>query len=56
MGEKGGKGKRFSGTTIKVTWTKQRGGWIREEGGDCWGEGEWWGKMQTTVLEHVYIK
>ena len=29
----------FSGTTIKDTWTKPRGGGIREGGGDAWGEG-----------------
>ena len=36
-----GKGERLSGTTIKDTWTKPRGG-VRGSGG---------GKMQTTGLE-----
>ena len=28
-GDNGGKGEEFSGTTIKDTWTKPRGIWIR---------------------------
>ena len=36
-------GKRFSGTTIKDTWTKPRGGGIKEGGGFDWGGGDWWG-------------
>ena len=40
-------GERFSGTTIKDTWTKPRWSGIGEAGGDGWGGG----KMQTTVLE-----
>ena len=36
-------GEGFSGTTIKDTWTKPRGGGSREGNGDGWGEGEWWG-------------
>ena len=45
-------GEGFSGTTIKVTWTKPRGRvwWVREVGlavvGSRVGE-----KMQTTVIE-----
>ena len=48
-GEVGGdnEGERFSGTTIKDTWTKPRWSGIGEAGGDGWGGG----KMQTTVLE-----
>ena len=45
-------GNRFSGTTIKDTWTKPRGGWKqgREVGlaGIGGSSGE---KMQTTVIE-----
>ena len=48
----GGRGKGFSGTTVKDTWTKPRGvgirgvsrGWL-----GCGGNGG--GEMQTTVLE-----
>ena len=34
---------RFSGTTVKDTWTKTRGRVeAREGGGFGWGWGEWW--------------
>ena len=45
-------GKGCQGTCIKDTWTKPKGG--RIEGG-MWGWlgwGDWWGEMETTVLEH----
>ena len=42
----GGKGEGFSGTSIKDTWTKPKGGKI--EGGNGDGGG---GEMDTTVLE-----
>ena len=47
----GGKGKGFSGTCIKDTWTKSKGG--RIEGGRWgWqGWGDWWEKMETSVLD-----
>ena len=35
----GGKGKGFSGTTIKDTWTKPRGIGLGEGGKDGWGGG-----------------
>ena len=44
MGEKG---EGLSGTTIKDTWTKPRGGGevgSDEGGGDGWGGGQWWGE------------
>ena len=41
----GGRGERFSGTTMKDTWTKSRGRVeAREGGGFGWGVGEWWGE------------
>ena len=37
-------GRRFSGTTIKDTWTKPRERVEAGEGGGFgWGGGEWWG-------------
>ena len=51
-GGRGQWGEGFSGTTIKDTGTKPRGRVeARERGGFCWGGGEWWGEMQTTVIE-----
>ena len=44
----GGRGEGFSGTSIKDTWTKPRGGVASGEGGGD-GKGGW--KMQTSVLE-----
>ena len=42
----------FSGTTIKDTWTKPRGGVGSGEGGeDGWGGGSRVAKMKTIVLE-----
>ena len=42
-GDSGGKGKGFSGTTIKDTWTKPRRGGSKG-GRRVWlGRGEWWG-------------
>ena len=48
----GGREKRFSGTTIKDTWTKPR----RVEEGEGGGNGWAGGKMQTTVLDKNKIK
>ena len=53
MGEKG---ERFSGTTIKDTWTKPKA--VKIEGGR-WGWVGWrgsGGKMETTVLEQQFKK
>ena len=47
----GGRGERFSGTTIKDTWTKSRG-WNQErEVGMAGVGGTVGGGMQTPVLE-----
>ena len=40
MGEKGG---GLSGTTIRDTWTKPKGGGSGEGSRDGWGGGAWWG-------------
>ena len=49
----GGKGEGISGTTIKDVWTKLRGRGVEsgEGGGGGWGQVEWWGQRQTTILE-----
>ena len=39
-----GRGRWFSGTCIKDTWTKPKGVGLREGGGDGWGGGEKWGE------------
>ena len=45
-------GEGFSGITIRDTWTKSRGiVETREGGGFDWAGGQWWEKMQTTVIE-----
>ena len=42
----------ITGTSIKDTWTKSRGRVEARDGGMFgWGGGEWWKKMQTTVIE-----
>ena len=41
-------GERFTGTTIKDTWTKSRGRVEVSSDGVGWRDGE---KMQTTVIE-----
>ena len=49
---KGTVGEGFSGTTIKDTWTKPRGRVETRVGvGLARVGGEWWGVMQTTVIE-----
>ena len=48
----GGKGIRYSGTTVKDTWTKPRvGGGIGEVGGDGWGGKQWWEVNAENLLE-----
>ena len=48
----GGKGDRFSGTTIKDRWTKPRGVWNQgREVGMSGVSGRGGGERQTTVLE-----
>ena len=39
----GGKGEGFSGTSIKDTWTKPKGGRIK---GGKWGWLGWWGVVE----------
>ena len=46
-----GAGEEFSGTCVEETWTKPKGVGSRGGGGDGWGRGEWWEKMETVVLE-----
>ena len=48
-GNNGRKGEGFSGTTIKDTWTKPRGGGMGWGGAEVGGSGG--RKMQTTVIE-----
>ena len=48
-GNNGGRGEGFSGTSIKDTWTKPRGGVDAREGGGVGGSGG--GLMQITVIE-----
>ena len=51
------KGEGFSGTSLKNSWTKPRESGIR---GGRWGwlgcRGDWWGVMETTVLEQRFFK
>ena len=35
----------------KDPWTNQRRVELRVGGGGHWGRGEWWGEIETTVLE-----
>ena len=43
-GQWGEKGKGFSGTCIKDTWTKPKGVGLRSGGGGDWGWGQWCGE------------
>ena len=42
MGRDNGRGKGFSGTTVKVTWTKPRQVEAWEGVGFGWSRGKWW--------------
>ena len=42
----------LSGTCIKDTWTKPKGGRIKGRSGDGWGEGSGGGEMQTLYLKN----
>ena len=48
----GGKGGRDYRNNYKGHMDKTKGGLESGEGGgDAWDQGEWWGKIRTTVLE-----
>ena len=46
----------FSGTTIKDTWTKPKWGKIKGGRWGWLGWGEFWGEMETIVLEQQFFK
>ena len=48
-GERRGTG--CQGTWVKDTWTKPKGVGSRVGGGCGWGHGDWWEKMETSVLK-----
>ena len=53
-GDNGGKkGKGHPGTCIKDPWTKAKGIGLAGGRWGGWGRGEWWGKMETAVLEKL---
>ena len=49
-----GQRERKSGACIKDTWTKPKAGRIKGGRWGLLGCGEWWGKMETTVLEQQF--